>query len=51
MAVENLTDKMTRNVGDYKTTLRNITEDRKSYLRCSVSLKSCACFVNVLQVA
>ena len=40
MAVEVGTDKMSRNVGD-KSTLRNITEDRKSYLQRNGSLKSC----------
>jgi cytochrome c peroxidase len=51
MAVEYGTDKMSRNVGDYKPTLRNITEERKSYLHRNGSLKSCTCFVNVLQDA
>ena len=51
MDVEDGADKLSRNVGDYKPTLRNITEELKSYLRSKGSLKSYTCVVNVLQVA
>jgi len=51
MDVEDETDKMSRNFGDCKPTLRNIPEELKSYLHRNGSLKSYTFVFNVLQVA
>ena len=37
LAVEDETDRLHRNVGYWKTTLRNITEERRSHLRRGVN--------------
>jgi hypothetical protein len=42
---------MSRNVSDYKPTLRNIPEEQKSHLHRNGSLKSCTYIVSVLQDA
>ena len=40
--IEDGTDRVSRNVGNYQSTLRNIQEEQRSHFHCGGSLKSCS---------